>query len=127
MIAKEGINAQLSCPKPNWKQFVDFIRSIKGFENISFKIAVEENRTSFLKLTIKVKPQIVADGLEENEYDVSNVGTHLSAKEWNHYVNNGAIVVDVRNHYESRIGPYPDLYVVFCGVAGRRPWGGVRR
>ena len=105
-IAKEGINAQLSCPKPNWKQFVDFVRSINGFENIPLKIAVEENRTSFLKLTIKVKSQIVADGLKENEYDVSNVGNHLSAKEWNHYVNNGAIVVDVRNHYESRIGHF---------------------
>ena len=43
-----------------WDKFVDVIRSIKGFEDIPFKIAVEENQTSFLKLTIKVKKQIVA-------------------------------------------------------------------
>jgi len=105
-IAKEGINAQLSCPKPNWGKFVKSVRSTKGFENVPFKIAVEENQTSFLKLAIKVKKQIVADGLNENEYDVTNVGKHLSAKEWNDCMNNGAIVVDVRNHYESRIGHF---------------------
>jgi UPF0176 protein len=105
-IAKEGINAQLSCPKPNWNKFVNSVQAIKGFEDVPFKIAVEENQTSFLKLVIKVKKQIVADGLKENEYDVTNVGTHLSAKEWNDCINNGATVVDVRNHYESRIGHF---------------------
>lgn len=105
-IAKEGINAQLSCPNPNWNQFVSSVKSVKGFENIPFKIALEENKISFLKLVIKIKNQIVADGLNENEYDVTNVGSHLSAKEWNECINNGAIVVDVRNHYESRIGHF---------------------
>ena len=105
-IAKEGINAQLSCPKPNWDKFVKSVRSIKVLKDIPFKIAVEENLNSFLKLVIKVKKQIVADGLNNNEYDVTNVGKHLSAKEWNECMNNGAIVVDVRNHYESRIGHF---------------------
>ncbi|MAQ32182.1 MAG: hypothetical protein CMD26_05600 [Flavobacteriales bacterium] len=105
-IAKEGINAQLSCPKPKWNKFLKSVHSTKGFEDITFKIAVEENQTSFLKLAIKVKKQIVADGLLDNEYDVTNVGTHLSAKDWNDCINHGATVVDVRNHYESRIGHF---------------------
>ncbi|MBH76500.1 MAG: hypothetical protein CMP68_05130 [Flavobacteriales bacterium] len=105
-IAHEGINAQLSCPKPIWDKFIRSVKSIKGFEDMPFKIAVEENLNSFLKLVIKVKKQIVADGLNENEYDVTNVGKHLSAKEWNKCINNGATVVDVRNHYESRIGHF---------------------
>ena len=37
---------------------------------------------------------------------MTNVGEHLSAKEWNDCINNGAVVVDVRNHYESRIGHF---------------------
>ena len=52
-----------------------------------------------MKLVIKVKKQIVADGLNDNEYDVTNVGKHLSANEWNECINNGAEIVDVRNHY----------------------------
>ena len=56
-------------------KFVTSVKSTKGFEDIPFKIAVEENQISFLKLAIKVKKQIVADGLNNNEYDVTNVET----------------------------------------------------
>ena len=34
------------------------------------------------------------------------MGKHLSAKEWNQEMDNGAIVVDMRNHYESEIGKF---------------------
>ena len=35
-----------------------------------------------------------------------NVGKHLDAKQWNEAMENGAIVVDMRNHYESEIGKF---------------------
>ena len=38
---------------------MDLNESIKEFEDVPFKIALEENQASFLKLTIKVKKQIV--------------------------------------------------------------------
>ena len=53
-----------------------------------------------------MRNQIVADGLKLGEYDVSNVGMHLDAKAWNKAMNNGATVVDMRNHYESEIGKF---------------------
>ena len=105
-IAQEGINAQLSCPEPNWAAFKKHVNTIPELKNVPFKIAVEGNNYSFLKLAIKVKKQIVADGLNNNEYDVTNVGTRLTAKQWNEYIDEGATVVDVRNHYESRIGHF---------------------
>ena len=71
-----------------------------------FKVAVEDNGRSFYKLTIKVRNQIVSDGLSIDEYDVTNVGEHLDAREWNKAMENGAIVVDMRNHYESEIGKF---------------------
>ena len=78
----------------------------KYFSNIPFKIAVEDDGESFFKLTIKVRKQIVADGLEIDEYDVTNVGAHLTAEQWNNAMGNGATVVDMRNHYESEIGKF---------------------
>lgn len=71
-----------------------------------FKIAIEDDGNSFFKLTIKVRKQIVSDGLKIDEYDVTNVGTHLTAGEWNNAMENGAIVIDMRNHYESEIGKF---------------------
>ena len=71
-----------------------------------FKIAVEDDGKSFYKLTIKVRHQIVADGLPIDEYDVTDVGVHLDAEKWNNALENGATVVDMRNHYESEIGKF---------------------
>ena len=105
-LAQEGINAQLSVPEKNWKQFEESVHSINHFVKMPFKIAVEDDGYSFFKLTIKVREQIVADGLPINEYDVTDVGKHLDAKQWNEALESGAIVVDMRNHYESEIGRF---------------------
>ena len=105
-LAKEGINAQFSVPEHLWDKFVTKVHNQKEFENIPFKIAVEDDGKSFFKLTIKVRDQIVSDGLPIDEYDVTNVGKHLSAEEWNKAIDAGAVIVDMRNHYESEIGHF---------------------
>ena len=105
-LAHEGVNAQLSVPEHNWDAFVKNVHANEYFAAMPFKIAVEDDGQSFFKLTIKVRNQIVADGLKIDEYDVTNVGKHLDAKQWNEAMGNGAIVVDMRNHYESEIGKF---------------------
>ncbi|MAU36674.1 MAG: hypothetical protein CMD14_04815 [Flavobacteriales bacterium] len=105
-LAQEGINAQLSVPINNWDAFRNNLYSKKAFLNMPIKIAIEDDGLSFFKLTIKVRKQIVADGLKIDEYDVTNVGKHLNAKQWNDAMENGAVVVDMRNHYESEIGRF---------------------
>ena len=105
-IAEEGINAQLSVPEHNWQDFVKNINSFPNFKEIPFKIAVEDDGRSFFKLTIKIRNQIVSDGLSINDYDVTNVGKHLTGSQWNAAINNGGIIVDMRNHYESEIGKF---------------------
>lgn len=106
-IAREGINAQMNVPEHHWEQFVSELYAIEHFHHIPFKIAVEDDGKSFLKLTVKVREKIVADGLKDHDYDVTNVGKHLSATEWNAAMDSGkAIVVDIRNHYENEIGHF---------------------
>jgi len=105
-LAHEGVNAQLSVPEHNWDAFVRAVHENPLFADMPFKIAVEDDGNSFFKLTIKVRKQIVADGLPIDEYDVTNVGTHLDAKAWNDALEKGATVVDMRNHYESEIGKF---------------------
>ncbi len=105
-LAREGINAQLSVPEHNWDAFKSNVYSNKYLAEVPFKIAIEDEWHSFFKLTIKVRKQIVADGLPIDEYDVTNVGNHLTAKQWNNAMENGATVVDMRNHYESEIGKF---------------------
>ena len=105
-LAHEGVNAQLSIPESNFEEFTKLVHKNPFFTDISFKIAVEDDGNSFFKLTIKVRKQIVSDGLPKDEYDVTNVGQHLDAKSWNNALEKGATVVDMRNHYESEIGKF---------------------
>jgi UPF0176 protein len=75
-IAKEGINAQMNVPEKNFLEFDNFIKSISEFSGIPYKIAVEENvKSSFLKLIIKVREKIVADGIDENEIALCHLGS----------------------------------------------------
>ena len=107
-IASEGINAQMNVPKSSWDHFDAYIQSRKEFNGIPYKIAVEEtNVVSFYKLTIKVKDKIVADGLDDATFDVTQTGEYLTATEMNAYIDDpDAIVVDMRNGYESEIGHF---------------------
>lgn len=105
-VAHEGINAQMNVPTSNFGRFEMYIRSKDIFTDIPFKIAVEEGSVpSFYKLAIKVKRKIVADGLDDASFDVTNTGEYLTAEEMNAYIDDpDAVVVDMRNAYESEIG-----------------------
>ncbi len=106
-LAHEGINAQVSIPEKNFEVFRKSIDENEYFKNVPFKIAVEDDGKSFIKLTIKVRPKLVADGLDDDSFDVTNVGTHLTAKEFNELLESPeSICLDMRNQYESRIGRF---------------------
>ena len=105
-LAREGINAQMNVPEHNLEKFIATLSKHEEFKYIPLKIAVEDDGKSFYKLTIKVREKIVADGLPIDEYDVTDVGQHLDAQQWNDAIEKGAIVVDMRNHYESEIGHF---------------------
>lgn len=105
-VANEGINAQMSVPRENWENFQDFLNESPYLSGTPLKIAVEDNGKSFYKLKIKVRDKIVADGLNDSTFDVTDCGRHLSAEEFNHAIESGAIVVDMRNHYESEVGHF---------------------
>ncbi len=106
-VAHEGINAQLSLPADFFYDFKKSIELYDFMQDLRMNIAVEQDDFSFLKLTIKVRDKIVADGLNDPTFDASNIGIHLKAKEFNDMLNDpNTIVVDMRNHYESEIGHF---------------------
>ena len=104
-VANEGINAQISVPNENYNKFEKSIEEITPLNGIRLNLAVEHYSKSFLKLTIKVREKIVADGLDDTSFDVTKIGDHLNAKEFNKMLNDkDTVCIDMRNHYESEIG-----------------------
>ena len=79
-VANEGINAQLSVPSENLEIFKKSIDEITPLNDVRLNIALEHYSKSFLKLTIKIKEKIVADGLDDKTFDVTRIGEHLDAQ-----------------------------------------------
>ncbi|MDB9713503.1 rhodanese-related sulfurtransferase, partial [Flavobacteriaceae bacterium] len=75
--------------------------------NVRLNIAIEQDNFSFLKLKVKVRHKIVADGLNDASFDVTNIGVHLDAERFNDIIEDpNTVLVDMRNHYESEIGHF---------------------
>ena len=106
-VAKEGINAQLSVPVENFEAFKAQLDSITFLKNVRLNVAIEQDNKSFLKLKIKVRKKIVADGLDDGAFDVTDKGIHVNAEQFNALIEDpDSVVVDMRNHYESEIGHF---------------------
>jgi len=106
-VAKEGINAQVSVPTENFEAFEAQLETILFLQNIRLNLAIEDDGKSFYKLKIKVRDKIVADGLNDETFDVTDGGKHLDAESFNELTDNpNTILVDMRNHYESEIGHF---------------------
>lgn len=112
-IAKEGINAQMNVPEMNFQKFDSFIQNIPEFSGVPYKVAVEEKgKSSFLKLIVKVRPKIVADGLNDETFDPANTGEYANAEEVNDMIGRGATVIDMRNFYEAEIGHFENAKIM---------------
>lgn len=104
-LAQEGINGQISVPTAQFEAFKQALYAIPWLDGVRLNIAVDDDGKSFYKLKIKVRPKIVADGLDDKTFDVTKRGKHLHAEEVNVLMEQpDTLVVDMRNHYESEVG-----------------------
>ena len=110
-IADEGINAQVSIPEQNWEIFKDSVLRNYLFRDVKIKTAIQEG-SSFYKLKIKVRKELVAYDVPKESYDMRKVGNHLTASEYNFAIEKGdSTVVDMRNYYESEIGRFENAII----------------
>ena len=105
-VATEGVNAQISIPAAHKAAFKALLPDF-GLEGIRLNYAIEDDGKSFYKLIIKVRPKIVADGLDDREINFTKRGTHLDAESFNAITSRDeTTLVDMRNHYESEVGHF---------------------
>jgi UPF0176 protein len=108
-VAKEGINAQIAVPKERLGQFREELYQIDFLNGIRLNFAVDDAEADFpfLKLKIKVRHKILADGLHDETFDVTNKGIHLDAVAFNQLTNDpNTLLIDFRNHYEWEVGHF---------------------
>ena len=104
-VAEEGVNAQLSLPEQSLSALADYLAVEHGWANLRLNVGHEHETNSFRKLIVRVRPKIVADGLDDATFDASAGGEHLDADRFDALAQDPtSVVVDMRNHYESEVG-----------------------
>lgn len=113
-IAHEGINAQISVPTENLKKFESSLYNFDpAFDGLRLNIAVDDDGKSFWVLRMKVRNKIVADGIDDPDFNPSNIGHYLKAEDVNKLAKDpSTIFVDMRNHYEYEIGHFKNAIEV---------------
>ena len=107
-VAHEGINGQASVPESNYEAFRDALYAADpALNGIRMNIAVDDDGKSFWVLRLKVRPKIVADGIDDPNFDPGKTGVYLKAEEYNELAAApDTIIVDMRNHYEYEVGHF---------------------
>lgn len=106
-VAKEGINAQVSVPESNFEAMRTYLDTISFLNDVRLNIAIDDDGKGFWVLKIKVRDKIVADGITDPDFDMSQQGRYLDAKQFNDLTQiPDTIIVDMRNHYEYEVGHF---------------------
>jgi UPF0176 protein len=108
-MAGEGVNAQISVPSDKLDDFKNLLYSYPGFDGLRLNIAVDDRKLSFFVLDIKVRPRIVADGIDDPNFDMTRKGKYVDAPGFNRLTEDpDTLVIDMRNHYEFEVGHFQD-------------------
>ena len=111
-LASEGINAQTSIPGRKLDRLISYLNQRSNYAAMQLKIGLEEPEHSFLKLKIKVRSKILADGLDDKSFDVRDVGQHIGALDFHTLVGTSDVeVIDLRNHYETEVGHFEGAFL----------------
>lgn len=106
-VATEGINAQISVPESNYEAFKPFLYSIPELNGIRLNIAVDDDGKSFWVLKVKVREQIVADAINDPNFNMYQKGKYVNAEQMNNMLqDDNTVVIDMRNHYEYEVGHF---------------------
>ncbi|RUP48122.1 hypothetical protein BC936DRAFT_144937 [Jimgerdemannia flammicorona] len=114
-ISTEGINAQLAVPEhniPDLRRYVETVLVDHTGPVMDFNFGTE-HRKAFRALHVRIRKQLVVDGLDPKTYNLGLQPNHLPPPEWhvrlaNYEKTHGRkpVLIDMRNHYESEIGHF---------------------
>ncbi len=110
IVAHEGLNGTCEGTPEAANEYIKTITSDPRFADMHIKYS-RGTGTSFPKLKIKVRPEIVSLGLGADDIDPNQItGTHLKPEELHEWFEQGEEfeIIDMRNDYEHIVGHFPN-------------------
>lgn len=106
LLAEEGLNASIAGTPHAVRGFLDFVRTLPGFETLSDVRQSMHASAPFRRLKVKYKREIVTMGVAGIR-PAERTGVHVSPREWNELLDDPQVLlIDARNSYECRVGTF---------------------
>lgn len=104
LLGEEGINGSVYGAKGSIEKYKKELKKNNLFAGIQFK-EQETEKTAFRKIFVRIRKEIVHSGMN---VDLKNTGKFISPKKFKEILDDeeDAVLVDMRNDYESRIGKF---------------------
>lgn len=110
LIAHEGINGTCEGTPEAVNEYVKIITKDSRFSDMHIKYSIGTG-DAFPKIKIRVRPEIIALGLGEEDFDPNETtGVHLKPEELHRWFseNKDFTIIDMRNDYEHAVGHFPN-------------------
>lgn len=105
ILAPEGINGTIGGPPDGVERVLNYIRNLPGMASIEVKESWA-TEMPFFRMKVHHKPEIVTMGIPAAN-PLERVGQYVEPEDWNRLIADPEVVIiDTRNHYESRIGTF---------------------
>lgn len=103
IIATEGINATLEGVEENIQKYIEQLLADEKFKDTHIK-ASDGTGSAFPKLSVKVRQEIIASGLDLDPNTTS--GRYITAEQLQSWILNRKefFIIDMRNDYEQNVG-----------------------
>ena len=119
LVADEGINGSISGTTQQIGMYKNTLHRNAPFRNVVFKDTPAEDHP-YKRMIVRVRPEIVTLG---KKVDLRKRGRRITPATLNRWIRNReAVLVDVRNDYESRIGKFEGA--VTLGIENFRDFPG---
>lgn len=106
LVGSEGINGTVSGTIEQTDQYMDYVHSLPGFEDLWFKMD-EADDYAHKKMFVRPREEIVALNLEDDINPHQTTGEYLSPKDFHEaLLDEDTIVLDTRNDYEYDLGHF---------------------
>ncbi len=117
LVSSHGVNGTLGGTTESLKKYIRATREFAGLKDVFYKWS-DGGSSDFPRLSVKVKPEIVAFGVpDELQVDSSGVvggGVHLTPEQVHELVEtygDDVVFFDGRNSYEAAIGKFKNAVV----------------
>lgn len=106
IVASEGINGTVSGTVAQTNAYMALMQADDRFSQMAFKVDAY-HRSAFRKLIVRVRPELVRLGLQEDLDPRQQTGRRLAPTEFREYLDrDDVVVIDGRNDYEYDIGHF---------------------